>query len=422
MFSELSFLAAGDTHDFITPLIPEATAGGPYTTHFNVGVQINGIVTENAGSDILITWSSDNPGSFNDPNIEAPIFTPTDEFGGDYILTLTVTTSNTNPVIDTATLTSLVTAPTVDAGGPYSTDIGVPLQINGIVTPNDGNNILITWSSDNQGSFNDPNIEAPIFTPTDTGSYILTLTVTTSNTTPATDTAALTSLGIPAIVEAAGPYTTYPGWWTQLNATVIPGSDPLPAIQWYRNTNDYVFENQSIAATRILFSNLLSAGQHNIRLDVQADDYPVVSDSAIVDVLLPLPNDLPIWTTGNTASDGSTVDTTYGSVNAYYGVDRNLSTTAPVSEIGGVPNELIISLTTGFVPGHWFITQATNLNSHNAYCYGSNDGNTWTLLSTIGLTVGVETTAGEMNTTTSYSYFKIYADGEGFKEVGISVE
>ena len=105
MYSNLSYIAAGDTHDFVVPVGPTAPIGGPYSTDFQVAVQLDSVVTQNDGTDMLITWSSNKSGSFNNTHIENPIFTPTDH--GDYILTLTVTTSNASPIILTANLTSL---------------------------------------------------------------------------------------------------------------------------------------------------------------------------------------------------------------------------------------------------------------------------------------------------------------------------
>ncbi len=96
-----------------------------------------------------------------------------------------------------------VTAPTVDAGGPYSNvGAGVGIQLNATVTPGSDPAPTNKWSvqSGGAGSFDDDTLEDPIFTPDTTTASVLLLTVAPSDTGDVTDTAQLT-----AVAEAEAP-------------------------------------------------------------------------------------------------------------------------------------------------------------------------------------------------------------------------
>jgi len=238
MFSNSSFLSSGDTNDFSLPLAPTVDAGLDGSVAKGFSHQLNATVIQNAGSDLIINWTSDRPGTFNNPNIEDPTFVA-DETGA-YVLTITVTTSNTSPINDILNLTvTTPIAPTVDAGGPYSVDFGNSVQLNAVVTINDGNNISYQWSANQDGTFNNPNIEDPTFTPNDGGNYTLTLTISTSNTPNASDTASLAATG--AFVDSsarrtfngqvggssAGGFIPYTGLTGDLAICFIASADPV---------------------------------------------------------------------------------------------------------------------------------------------------------------------------------------------------
>ena len=149
MFSNSSKLASGDTGDFTLPTPPTVDAGGPYDTAVGTNVQLNATVTQNSGSDLVITWTTDLPGYFDDPNIEDPIFTP--QVVGSYVLTITVTTSNSAPIQDTATLEVSFVANSVR----FTDDDSLT------TTFNEDNTNLITisyWAYGDRGTTNDPSI------------------------------------------------------------------------------------------------------------------------------------------------------------------------------------------------------------------------------------------------------------------------
>ncbi len=125
-----------------------------------------------------LLWTSSGTGSFNDPNIEDPIYTPSaaDIAGGSVILTLTAFgNAPCSDAVDNMTLT-LIQASTADAGPDDIICEGSTHTLDGTAT----NYSSLLWTTSGTGSFNDPNIEDPIYTPSAadiaSGSVILTLT------------------------------------------------------------------------------------------------------------------------------------------------------------------------------------------------------------------------------------------------------
>ena len=87
------------------------------------------------------------------------------------------------------------TPPFVESGGPYTGGVGQPIALNGTVVagtyPVTGT--LWTIQSGGAGVFSDDSIVDPTFTPSGSGSYVLTLTATPSVGAPVSDNANLTS-------------------------------------------------------------------------------------------------------------------------------------------------------------------------------------------------------------------------------------
>lgn len=82
---------------------PTVDAGGPYTGIVGVATQLNATVVPGTDGSPTLLWEivSGGTGTFSSNSIEDPTFTP--DNGGVYVLRLTVTPSDTAPVIDTTT-------------------------------------------------------------------------------------------------------------------------------------------------------------------------------------------------------------------------------------------------------------------------------------------------------------------------------
>jgi hypothetical protein len=129
-----------------------------------------------------ISWSNGSgDGSFNDPTIEDPIYTPgpIDISNGTVTLTMTVTGNGPcNAQTDSENVVLNITAlPTADAG-PSTAEICVGSTYTASATATNG---TISWSNGSgDGSFNDPTLEDPVYTPgpNDISSGTVTLTMT----------------------------------------------------------------------------------------------------------------------------------------------------------------------------------------------------------------------------------------------------
>lgn len=129
--------------------------------------------------------------------------------------------------------------PAVQAGGPYSGEELQPIPLNtATVLPGSDLNPVILWTEVTSlgGTFS-PNASTvnATFTPAQAGAYVLQLSADANDFPPVVDTANLESTAIvviPPTVDAGGPYAGTVDTPIQLDATVIPGTDPSPVILW----------------------------------------------------------------------------------------------------------------------------------------------------------------------------------------------
>lgn len=89
----------------------------------------------------------------------------------------------------------VTTPPTVEAGGPYEGNENTAIQLNATVTPGTDPNPTLDWKETTilGGTFSSASIEDPTFTPATTGTYLLTLTATPSDSFVVNDIAELVS-------------------------------------------------------------------------------------------------------------------------------------------------------------------------------------------------------------------------------------
>jgi hypothetical protein len=224
---------------FRPSVVPTVDAGGPYSGDVNTAIPLNATVTPGTDPAPTFLWTIDSgPGGgvfTPSATVEDPSFTP--DTVGAYTLRLTVSTVDAPDVFDTASLDSqaVATPPTVDAGGPYNGDVNTATALNATVTPGTDPTPVLLWTIDSGpggGVFSNDAIEDPTFTPDTVGSYVLKLSADPSDGPAVTDTAPFESDDVPPVVVAGGPYNGIQLQATALDATVIPGSDPTPALLW----------------------------------------------------------------------------------------------------------------------------------------------------------------------------------------------
>ena len=126
-----------------------------------------------------LIWSSTGDGSFNDPTILNPVYTPgpIDKFVGGALLTLDAFgTGSCDDASDQVRIT-LFHPPVSDAGMDDAICAGDIYSLNG----NAQNYTLVSWSSSGDGNFDNPSILEPVYTPSiadiASGNVVLSLTV-----------------------------------------------------------------------------------------------------------------------------------------------------------------------------------------------------------------------------------------------------
>lgn len=159
--------------------IPVVSAGGPATICSNGAYNITAATASNYAS---LLWTTSGDGTFNDATSLNPVYTPgpNDISAGSVTLTLTATPISpcSDPVSDAAVLT-IIPAPVANAGPDATLCWGEVYYLDNVTVQNA---VSITWTTSGTGTFDNPNIQNPIYTPSvqdcQNGGVTLTLTVT----------------------------------------------------------------------------------------------------------------------------------------------------------------------------------------------------------------------------------------------------
>lgn len=147
--------------DYISFPAPVATTGGAGTdaaiceseTH-----QLEGYATNY----VSIEWTTSGTGTFSDPNIPDPVYTPGAEDIDNGEVTLTITVEGNNNTVSDDILLSIFKNPIVHAG----TDAGVCNGLTFEVTEATADHAeALLWETTGTGEFDDPTALMPVYTP-----------------------------------------------------------------------------------------------------------------------------------------------------------------------------------------------------------------------------------------------------------------
>lgn len=175
-----------------------AYAGGNTATCAGSAFQLQGV---SVNYDSLL-WTTSGTGTFNDPHIMTPIYTPSqqDITAGTVDLTIHAWSANTD-TLNTMTLT-IAPPPAVTAGGNKEICAGTSLTISNATATNYGN---LIWTTTGDGLFTNNGIINPVYTPgsqdLQAGTVRLKLEAdgTVSNCPPAYDSLLLTIHPLPVV-------------------------------------------------------------------------------------------------------------------------------------------------------------------------------------------------------------------------------
>jgi gliding motility-associated-like protein len=152
-----------------------------------------------------INWTSSGTGTFNNPAILHPIYTPStaDILGGTVILTITVTSNPPCAGASSSMTLTINRAPVANAGPNSSTCQGVPFIVTSASAQYYSS---VLWTAPGPGVLTNANTLNPTYTPgpTQTGPVVLTLTVY-GNAPCGSATSQMTLNIVPAPIASAGP-------------------------------------------------------------------------------------------------------------------------------------------------------------------------------------------------------------------------
>lgn len=150
---------------------------------------------------LTLEWTTAGNGTFDDPAILNPVYTPGDEdiTAGSVELTLTVTGEST--VVESSLLLSISAMPEADAGEEGFICQGESFEV---VSATALNYTEILWETSGSGSFDDPTVLNPVYTPSDEdySSGMVTLSVTAIGAGSCGDAVSTTDISFHALPTA----------------------------------------------------------------------------------------------------------------------------------------------------------------------------------------------------------------------------
>ncbi|MFY9143850.1 MAG: T9SS type A sorting domain-containing protein [Bacteroidales bacterium] len=153
-----------------------ANAGDNVTICENETVTLNGTAQRYSS----VSWSSSGTGTFNNPSILKPVYTPSEQDKNTGLVIITLTVQPISPCAVAATdyvIINIYRMPVVSAGNDAAICEDETITLNGTAQRYSS----VSWSTSGTGTFNNPSTLKPVYTPSaadkTNGSVVLTLTV-----------------------------------------------------------------------------------------------------------------------------------------------------------------------------------------------------------------------------------------------------
>jgi PKD repeat protein len=249
---------------------PVAEANGPYTGIVSLPVALHATGTTDPDGNIKrYTWHYQG-----DPNSTVG-FNTLKTFATSGIHKVTLVVEDSLGLIDTDTTSVIVTdgqanlPPIADAGGPYTTRVGLPLAFDGHLTSDpDGLVVSYKWNFGDGTASTDTTQASPAHTYTTAGTFVVTLVVTDNRGASAVDQTAVTVLtAVRPVADAGGPYTGTTGnpiTLTAAGSVDVDGTiglyrwefnDGTPPVEVTTPTVTHVFTNPGSYTARVIVTD-----------------------------------------------------------------------------------------------------------------------------------------------------------------------
>jgi len=169
-------VSASDQMTLTIQRLATANAGDNVTICENETVTLNGTAQRYSS----VSWSSSGTGTFNNPSILKPVYTPSEQDKNTGLVIITLTVQPISPCAVAATdyvIINIYRMPVVSAGNDAAICEDEAITLNGTAQRYSS----LSWSTSGTGTFNNPSILKPVYTPSaadkTNGSVALTLTV-----------------------------------------------------------------------------------------------------------------------------------------------------------------------------------------------------------------------------------------------------
>jgi PKD repeat protein len=276
---------------------PVADAGGPYTINEGAVLNLNGTGSSDPNGDPLaFAWDLDGDGSYDDSTAATPSHIFADE--GAYTIGLQVSDSLLNDS-DTATVTVLNVAPSVDAGADQTVNEGQSATFGGTATDPGADTLSYAWDF-GDGTAQVTGTLTPAHPYRNNGIYTVTLTVTDGDGGVGTDTLTVTVENMAPVVSAGPDQAVIEGSTVSFSGSFTDaGLDDTHVIHW--DFGDGAVSDGSLTPAHVYADN----GSYTVTLTVADNDGGTGTDTLVVTVS----NAAPVVDAGanQTAVEGGTV-------------------------------------------------------------------------------------------------------------------
>jgi len=280
---------ATDTAIVTVPnLLPTAEANGPYagTRGFAVTVSAAGSLDPD-GAIAQYAWDCNGDGTYElasaSPIGASCLFTAV----GTYTIGLQVIDDDGGTATDTASVVVGNDPPTADPGGPYVSDEGSPVPLDGSASSDVGGGVVVQWEWDctDDGSY-DVTAASGVSnacTYTDDGVFTARLRVTDDDGATAMATTSITVANLaPSLTPITGPVTGDEGSPLSFSATATdPGADDVPTLSYTWSWGDGTADSSGASPAAHVWDD-----EGTYTVTVLVDDQDGGTDTDSIDVVV----------------------------------------------------------------------------------------------------------------------------------------
>jgi PKD repeat protein len=187
----------------VQDVLPTADAGGPYAGNEGSSITLTGTGSDPGGGQLSFAWDLDGVPGFEEPGQQVSHAWPDN---GDFTVVLQVDNGRGGTATDSAAVGVSNVAPTVDAGGPYTTQVDVPVTLRATASDVAADPLSFAWDLNNDGAFDDATGPEVTYSWSATRTYTVAVEVRDGDGGVASDKATVHVNSLLLVAWLAGPY------------------------------------------------------------------------------------------------------------------------------------------------------------------------------------------------------------------------